>query len=209
MPSRPRIIRQRGPNEPPRRRPLSASTRILRPAQLEALAEAERLLASARQEAAGILEQARAEAEMVRQQALERGQAQASAALVAAQAQARRIQVDARADLTRLAVAIAEKLLDEELALHPERVARIVERCLGQVGAARRVVLRVNPADQPTLDRELPRLRGLVEADALVLEPDPTIRAGGCLLETELGQVDGRLETQLQAILEALQAADQ
>lgn len=208
MASRPRIIRQRDPGEPPRRRPAPAATRILRPAQLEALTEAERLLARAREQAAGILEQARAEAEAVRQQAQEQGQARAGAALVAAREQAQRILQEARADLTRLAVAIAEKLLDEELALHPERVTRIVERCLAEAGAARRLVLRINPADRPTLDRELPRLRGLVEAEALQLEPDPTVRAGGCLLETELGQVDGRLETQLQAILEALQAAD-
>lgn len=192
----------------PRRRPAPAATRVLKAAQLEALTEAERIVSHAKREACAISEQLHREGETARSQALEQGHAEAAAILVAARQQAQQILEEARDDLTRLAVAIAEKLLDDELRQHPERVEQIVARCLQQVGEARRVVVRVNPDDAAAIQAAAARLQAQATVSVLQVEPDPRVGAGGCLIDTELGQVDGRLETRLRMILEALESGE-
>lgn len=206
MASTPRIIRAR-PDQPPRRRPAPAATRVLRSSQVAALTEAERILGDATRRADAIVAEAERAAEGIRQQAVEAGEARAAALLVAAQERARQTVDRASDQLTRLAVAIAEKLLDEALGLQPQRVERIVARCLQQAASqgSRRITLRVHPDALPLVHQRLPWLQGLVDAEMFQVEPDPTISAGGCVIDTELGQVDGRLESQLEAIRRALE----
>lgn len=203
-----RIIRApRDADASPRRRPAPGGTRVLRASHLEALAEAERVRSLADQEAREIREQALRDAAQIRRRAVEESRAEATALLLSAREHAGATLEQAGDQLTRLAVAIAEKLLGEALRLDPARVEQIVAGCVQRVGAqgARRIVLRVNPGDLAAVVRALPRLGGLVETDQLQVEPDPAVSPGGCLVDSELGQLDGRLETQLQAILQALE----
>jgi flagellar biosynthesis/type III secretory pathway protein FliH len=203
-----RIIRKpRDPGSGRRRRTAPEGTRVIRSTHLEALAEAEQIRSRAEQEARRVREQAIQEAAQIRRRALEESHAEAAALLVRARAQAGDTLEQSGGQLTRLAVAIAEKLLGEALRLEPERVERIVSRCLEHARdqAARHIVLRVNPDDLGAVERALPRLGRRVEAELLKVEPDPGVTAGGCLVDTELGQLDGRLETQLRAILDALE----
>jgi flagellar biosynthesis/type III secretory pathway protein FliH len=181
-------------------------TRVLRAGHLEALSEAERILGQAREEAKTIVDRARAEAASLRLGAAQEGRAEAGALLAAARQRAGEVVDEARDELTRLAVGIAGKLLGEELRLDPDRIALVVGQCLRQAGAARRVVIRVNPADVPAVERAARELQELSEADVLQVEPDPAIGAGGCMLDTEIGQLDGRLETQLKMIQRALES---
>jgi type III secretion system HrpE/YscL family protein len=186
------------------RLPNPEATRVLRAGQLQNLAEAEQVLARARTEAGAIMERARSEATHIRQDAAEEGRAQAAAILAAAGRRSFERLEQAETELTLLAVRIAEKLVGEQLRIHPETVTQIVTQCLRTCTSAQRIVMHLNPDDLPLVERELPTLRALVETELLVPQADPFISRGGCLLETELGQIDGRLETQLQALQEAL-----
>jgi flagellar biosynthesis/type III secretory pathway protein FliH len=203
-----RIIRATKNDGAPTRRLVPVRTRVLRAGHLEALSEAERILGRAREEAKAITERARAEAASLRLDAAREGQAEAGALLVAARQRAGQVVDEAREELTRLAVGIAGKLLGEELRLHPDRVALVVGQCLRQAGAARRVVIRVNPADAPAVEGAARALRELSEAEVLHVEPDAAVPVGGCVLDTEIGQLDGRLETQLKMIQRALEAGE-
>jgi flagellar assembly protein FliH len=200
-----RIIRARDGGSPPRRRSRPLRTRVLRAAQIDAIGEAEQALVEARAEAEAILQRARQEAEKARARAVEEGRAEVAAVVATARARAVKQLEEDRRSLTKLAVRIAEKLLNQELALQPERVVGIVEGCLRDAMSARRIEVRVNPADLAVVEAALPRLGTLTEAGQLVVQSDAQIRRGGCVLASELGEIDGRLEAQLDAILRALQ----
>jgi flagellar biosynthesis/type III secretory pathway protein FliH len=201
-----RIIRQRGPGEPPSRRmrPGSPKTRVLRAAQVETLNEAEQVLTAARNEARALVEQADTEAQAVRERAADAGRAELAALIATTRLEAARQLEQERAGLTRLAVRVAEKLLDEALDLQPERVNRIVASCLRRAVAAHRMEIRVNPDDQPLVEAALPRLSPLTDADLLVVQGDAAVSRGGCVIASEHGELDGQLQTQLEAILRAL-----
>jgi flagellar biosynthesis/type III secretory pathway protein FliH len=164
----------------------------------DAKVEAERILADAGREAERLRAQAVTEGR-------ERGMAAVSELLVAARASAARAQRNVQGDLRTLAVRIAERILEREISLNPDAVSDIVAAALRQAGAPRDIVLRVHPDDLKALERGRPRLiERCSRTQAVLFRADATIARGGCIVETELGTVDARLPTQLEAIERAL-----
>lgn len=162
-----------------------------------------------RAEADKLLSEARHEAERLRTQAItegrERGLAAVTELLTAARVQTLRAHKDVEQDLRVLAVRIAERILGRELELKPDAVIDIVSEALSQAGAPREVVVRCHPDDLKALERGRPRLiERCSRTQAVILRADGAIARGGCIVETELGTVDARLPTQLDAIERAL-----
>jgi type III secretion system HrpE/YscL family protein len=175
----------------------------------DAKMEAEQLLADARGEAERILAEARQEAERLRHQAQtegrERGLMAVTELLVGARAAAARARDAAESELRVLAVKIAEKILGRELSQRAEAVNDVVGKALAHAGDPRDVLVRVNPADLEAIERGKTRLVEKVRsARAVTFRGDETVSRGGCIVETELGVVDARLSTQLEAIERAL-----
>jgi flagellar biosynthesis/type III secretory pathway protein FliH len=175
------------------------------------LAEPEELLEEARREAAELRRAAELDAERIRAEAAkdgrERGVQAVTELLVAARAIAERARREAAEDLRRLAVHIAGKLLGRALALDPGLVVDVTAQALGQAGPGRELVVRAHPDDVDALERGRPRLIERAHGQARVsLRPDPAVGRGGCVIESELGIVDARLSTQLEAIERALKS---
>jgi type III secretion protein L len=175
----------------------------------ESKLEAERLVAEARAAAEQELQAARDEAERLRRKAelegREKGLGAVTELLVGARLAAAKARANAEADLRVLAVRIAEKILGRELALDAKSVVDVAAEALRHVGEPRELVLRCSPDDLAALERGKPRLLERCRAaQALVVRADDGIARGGCIVETELGVVDARLSTQLEAIERAL-----
>jgi flagellar biosynthesis/type III secretory pathway protein FliH len=166
---------------------------------VEAAARADAIVQRASAEARGIVERARREAAEVRLRAESEGRADGAAA-VAAQA-LRLAACEARADergLERsvaLARVLAERLLGEELALDPARVAALARQALAEARGARRVQIVAHPEDARALESSLGAL-GLEPSSARVLA-DPARRRGDLRLETDVGVLDADLAPQL------------
>jgi flagellar assembly protein FliH len=108
---------------------------------------------------------------------------------------------DARTDLVKLALAIARRVTHQE-ALHNRQVAAaVVEETLRTAGAARRVALHVHPLEVDALAEFLPDLLGKLRSiEEVELMPDEGVTPGGCELRCGAGQIDARIETQLDRI---------
>lgn len=117
---------------------------------------------------------------------------------------------DARADLIKLALLIARKVTREESLRNRQVAPALVEDALRMAGAARRVALQVNPVEEELLEGYLPdllaKLRTIEEVE---LMPDETIPPGGCILRFGSGEIDARIETQLQRIADELLVQDE
>ena len=175
----------------------------------DAKLEADRLLAEARAQAERELAAAHDEVERVRRKAevegRERGLGAVTELLVGARAAAARARAGAENELRTLAVRIAEKILGRELALDPGLVVDVATEALRHVGEPRELLVRCAPEDMEALFRGKPRLiERCRAAQAVVFRPDPAVERGSCIIETELGLVDARFSTQLEAIERAL-----
>ena len=105
-------------------------------------------------------------------------------------------------ELTELALAIARRVIDDELRTEPERIVKLVPRAVADLPAGSRdVKVRLNPDDARLLHEHLPDGDG--EATWRLVE-DPAIRRGGCKVETPQSSIDATLERRLDAVVEAI-----
>jgi flagellar assembly protein FliH len=115
--------------------------------------------------------------------------------------------VELETELVQLTLAVARKIVDREIDLAPETVAGIVRRALDRVEHAARTIIRVHPDDLKLLSEISPPLTsGRPEAGRIALEADEGIARGGCMIETDSGEVNARLERQFQVVAEAFRA---
>jgi type III secretion system HrpE/YscL family protein len=168
-------------------------------------------LADANERARRIIAQAQADADASRAQALDDARAHARAELAAehlalAQAHAGE-QAVLQHQTIELATAIARTLVGEELVSRPERIAAIAAPLLSRVRRARRVSMRVHPEDAATLELALAGLRERCGVHgALHVESDTAIARGGCVVSSDTGTLDARVETRIDALARALEA---
>ncbi len=114
--------------------------------------------------------------------------------------------------LLNLAVQIAEKIIRREVETDPTVVQRIAEDALRHAVDKHHLRIRVNPEDLETLQAAAPELQAALD-DIREFEIVPDRRGGdrrmargGCLIETESGIIDARIETQLEEVRERLTA---
>lgn len=105
----------------------------------------------------------------------------------------------------RLAIGIAEKVIRQQIAAQPEITLELIREGLELAHGNERITVRLNPADHAALgDRVLKVSQPLAQLGKVQIVPDPQISAGGCRIDTEFGNVDQRIETQLDRIAQEL-----
>ncbi|MDH3251189.1 MAG: FliH/SctL family protein [Ignavibacteria bacterium] len=107
--------------------------------------------------------------------------------------------------VVHLAVAIAEQIVKREITLDREMVLRQIREALRRVMGVGHVRLRVNPIDEQMVRDHRAAMMGSSDSiREIVVESDEHIPPGGCILESDSGNVDARLATQLKKIEAAL-----
>jgi flagellar assembly protein FliH len=109
-------------------------------------------------------------------------------------------------EIVRLATAVAKKILKREVKSDPKVVLDVVRSALSKVNLQDEVIVRVNPMDRDTLLEACPAIiRGLEGVRSLKIEADEAVKQGGAMLECAMGELDVRLERQLQEIERAFE----
>ncbi len=174
---------------------------VKRPVQI-ACQEANQILAQAKDEAQGIVNGAQRRAQEIFDSAREEGYQSAAAQWYEALAEAWTSRDGYLAGnetaLVKLAVHIAKKLIGEELRIAPDAIAGIVGEALRSVRRAKSFAIQVHPADIPALQESLSTMRTPARgASEIEIVPNTSLSRGDCIVETEIGAIDARLETQL------------
>ncbi|WP_029913228.1 flagellar assembly protein FliH [Pelobacter seleniigenes] len=115
---------------------------------------------------------------------------------------------NSRQDMLRLVMAVAEQVIRQQAAVDSSVVMNIIDHALQSAVRSDRYRVRINPADLAAVNEQKPLFIASVSGlKNLHIEADATISAGGCRVDSELGEVDATLETQLDSIRQALTAA--
>lgn len=89
---------------------------------------------------------------------------------------------------------------------NPTFVAATIKQVAQQVRDSARMTIRVNKRDYEALRSYLPVLQEQF-GEHIQIQTDSRIQLGGCLIETDTGTFDGRLETQIKLLQESMEAA--
>jgi flagellar assembly protein FliH len=112
----------------------------------------------------------------------------------------------AESDIIDMALAIGKKVLNQEIKTNHQAILPVVQAALKRVTDHSQITIRINPADLDTLKQSEQFLTDSTEnSNGIGFEADDAIGPGGCIIETNFGEIDARLDQQFQAIAEALQ----
>lgn len=201
----------------------------------EASAEVERLIGEGRQEAQRIVRQAQGEAQeqadRIRSQAREEGLAEARRMADEALQATRREQIEAfetaraallaqidsaaqermkalERELAGLLAAMAEKVVRRTIASDDGVVLEVVRTTIEGAAGARRMTVHVAAPEEELVRAAMAELLQAAEGpERLEIVADPSITEGGCVVETERGRFDARVETQIELLDAELRSA--
>lgn len=113
-----------------------------------------------------------------------------------------RILADIEPEVVALSVEIARRVVHAEIETNPDVVLNIAREALRRVTHWRKIVIHVNPADYEYIAS---RRGELAERNKnITIEKDDAILAGGCFIQEEVGEIDGRIDEQLNEIAQEL-----
>ncbi len=103
------------------------------------------------------------------------------------------------AELVSLAFEIGASIAMRELKESPEGIGEVVQKALERIGESSEVVVKLNPKDLALLKES-----GDFEGQGVELVSSPSVKRGGCVVETEKGVVDATLETRIKEVADSL-----
>jgi flagellar assembly protein FliH len=108
-------------------------------------------------------------------------------------------------ELVKLAGYIAEKIIGAELKLNPNAQLEMVKEALAGIPTAGTITIKINPDDFRFIEENLSEIKK-VFSDPIPVEilQAQGIAAGNCYIETDHGNVDPRIKTQLEVIMTEL-----
>jgi len=104
-------------------------------------------------------------------------------------------------EVVRLSLEVARKVVKREVCVDEELILALVKVALSRLADQSVMTVRVNPKDCQSIlhFRESPGHRDSWH-DGIKLVEDPLITRGGCLIETDSGVIDARVEEQFREI---------
>ncbi|MEN6462082.1 MAG: FliH/SctL family protein [Syntrophomonas sp.] len=189
--------------------------------------EAKTIIGNAQEEADAIRTQVFEESKIMRskaeqegfQQGLKQAQQEIEADRQLALEQSRQIVEQARqskintlrsieTDIVRLVLAIARKTIAGELLSNPDVIVNVVREAINYLDNPQNVTVHINTQDMQQVlnaieSREITEVGGS-QINFEVL-PNDRMGRGGCLLESDIGRVDARVETRLNSVERSIQ----
>jgi flagellar assembly protein FliH len=102
------------------------------------------------------------------------------------------------------AFAVAEKIIHKELDKQSD-ITNLIETCLKKVLTANEIIIKLNPADFESVTEDLKQMNKSIDVSKIRFEKDEMIEKGGCLVETEIGNADARISSQLNELKRKLE----
>ncbi|OHB25674.1 MAG: hypothetical protein A2X84_03315 [Desulfuromonadaceae bacterium GWC2_58_13] len=104
-------------------------------------------------------------------------------------------------DMLRLVLAIVEQIIPCVVSLNPEIIHHTIVKALQASVDSDVYHVKVHPDDLAMVMEKKPLMLASISGlKNITVEPDESIARGGCLVESELGEVDATIESQLEEI---------
>ncbi|MEA3436145.1 MAG: FliH/SctL family protein [Thermodesulfobacteriota bacterium] len=119
------------------------------------------------------------------------------------------IYLETEQEMVKLAMAIARKIVCNEIRINKNTVVNVVKEAVKKVQGSERVKVKLSNKDFQFIKSEKPVIIDkITNIENVGFEIDDSISDGGCIIETESGDIDARIEKQFQAVEEAFQSLD-
>ena len=115
------------------------------------------------------------------------------------------IILSAEHEILQLSIAIAEKILKQQLEIKPEMITEIIRAAINELKDKEEIKIIVNPALKEQLYSFSEELKTAIKGmKTIKIVEDKTIHANSAIIESPESRIDVRLETQIAQITEEL-----
>jgi len=109
-------------------------------------------------------------------------------------------------EMLRLVLAVAEKVIHREASLQADVILHVLRNAMRSVVDREGMKIRLNPRDfRHIMEVKQDFLQSIDGVRNVLFEEDAGIGPGGAMIETSFGEVDARLEQQIEEIRNALE----
>lgn len=133
--------------------------------------------------------------------------AQLSAALETLRLQSERLAEQARSDALEIGFQVARRILNMELTINPEPLFSLIRSAIARAGESHRLVVRLHPGDLSKVETARAQGSASLSVAQLELKADASLNPGDCVVDADFGSVDGRLETRVREMRQAVERA--
>ncbi|MCD6186027.1 MAG: hypothetical protein J7K84_09635 [Deltaproteobacteria bacterium] len=103
----------------------------------------------------------------------------------------------------KLSLCIAEKILHAEIEKNDDSIIKIIKESFKKIMDNETTKIKINPYDLSYIQNaESLEIDNILAKSSVNFEADAEISRGGCVLETDSGEIDARIESQLMVIKE-------
>jgi type III secretion protein L len=188
---------------------VGSTPKVLKREVFEAAREARDVVAQAQEKGRQIIDEALRERDKIREQARQEGNTEGLAAwndiLVRTTTRANELTKNWEETMLQLSVHIARKIIGEELTLRPDAIVTIVREVIKGTRTGKRISMQVNDGEVRSVRMQVDHLKQFLGGGSEIeVVSSATVAPGGCVIESELGIIDARLETQLKCLEDAL-----
>lgn len=126
-------------------------------------------------------------------------------ASTAMQEHQQKVQIAGEENGVRLALALAREIIKNEILLRPELADRIMRKTVEFVSDQENLKIKVHPDDREAILGLLKEILSNPRVlDKVEINTDTGIHRGGCIIETDFGVVDARIDQQVATMAEKL-----
>ena len=112
---------------------------------------------------------------------------------------------EAQRNVLDLSTIIALKIINTELSLNPDIILSVIKKALTYIVDRQEFVVRVSPEDLETVTQKKDFWTSIAERlDKVTVEQDDRIEKGGCIIESNTGVADARINVQFEELLDVI-----
>jgi len=106
--------------------------------------------------------------------------------------------------IVTLALAVARRVVAREIDLDESAVLSRSREAIRKIIGVEKVKIHINPADEEYIKEHRNELNNYADSvREIAIEADNRVERGGCVIESELGNIDARISTQFELIEDA------
>ena len=116
---------------------------------------------------------------------------------------------EAHRKILELVIKIAGKVTFDAARIDPDVTSDIIAGTIRKLVDKSKIKVKVHPDHLPSVEQQIDRFRSDSTAiKEIAFESDSRVRYGGCFIETPTGDIDARIDSQLEIIADTLEACE-
>ena len=116
-----------------------------------------------------------------------------------------KVYEEAQSEMILIVKEALKKIVSAEIKSSEEFILNVIKETTKNIVDSKKIVIKVSSEDYKFLTDNREKLDSLLSGKEIEIVEDPGITRGGCLIQTDMGEVDSTVETKLEEVLNILE----